>query len=325
MNSKHLLLAILSFFIAANIAYYKYVIPIYGSLNAGYGSYGAPNVEFTPEKDSEMKKVFFLGNSAYYGTEVIPELNELIEAKSFQFQTANFGFTGASIFDYIYTYTHIKQYNPDLLVVQFFTGTFVNHGPKYRNDSFKSMFKSSGISLLKNDFIRRSFKKEDLTYAISCQLFPLAFNARLLRKNCNNYIKDYCKENDLLPYNLFFPNRINGVGEWAQNQKKQKEERIDNNSDETEPDALLALKLFMEMLEKDSQEALFIIQPNDFDDSEVLDSLEFLVKKIELIHFRDNRQHFFKAGYKDKIHANNKGAKEAADRTYGYIKELLNN
>lgn len=332
MSAKSLLFAIAIFFLMANIRSCYTSLPISGNSNAGFGSYGIISTKLE-RQDVSKPSVLFMGNSVYYGTEVIPKINELMLNDSPLFETGNFGFTGASVFDYIFNYEHLKQYNPDLVVVQFNPTSFGYAGPYYRNDGNNSLFKIGRISLLKEKFIRRTFSKDDLTKALCHSFMPVFASIKIEKSKFRNQIKTLTKSITNLRLWTFFPNRINAVGEWAATNKPNQ-----IKSDETDElfiassgernkreykSAREAFLFFVNQLKRDNQKALFIIQPSGFDRLPLMEEMASLIEEESLISFVDYHHFFDKKIYIDKIHPNSDGADLAAKRHYKLIKTIL--
>lgn len=327
MSAKELLIYLMLTFILLNVYLSFDKIKVNGNTHALYGSYGVLNTEFHSVEDS-LPKVFFLGNSVYYGTSLLPELNELQEQQSFNFQIGNFGFTGASLFDYLFTYNHVKQYQPDLLVVQLNPTSFGYGGPHFRNDGKKGIFKSNQIQLLNEKMIRRLYDKDDLAEALCYSFFPLVQQSKILACDFNLFLKKKIRKYTTQRLWTFFPNKLNIVGEWTSNNKSNKskpEEDISANFPEdsqysTSKEAFL---YFRDQLIADNQRTLFILQPSDFYNLSLMEEVEELISDNKLFTFDDQRRFFLKQHYVDKIHPNKKGAKVAARKHYKIIKSIL--
>jgi len=338
MSARNLLISIACFFLLINIRSAFVNKSVYGAKNAGYGSYGVTSTKFMPNESSDPK-VFFMGNSVYYGTDVIPQISNLQATRPTSFQIGNFGFTGASIYDYIHNYEHLKKFSPDLIIVQFNPTSFGYAGPYYRNDGYKNSFSLSRIGLYSEEFIRKTVSKDDLAEIASFSYVPLVRTSKLDRTWCNLKLKSFSRKISSLRLWTFFPNKLNAVGEWATNRKKANtivfEDDQDDNASAFDPSSgptnkqeyktiETALKYFISQLNRDKQKAIFIIQPSGFPKLPIMDKMESLLAKEDGIHFVDNHDYFVDRLYIDKIHPNLEGAKLAAERHYKLIENQLN-
>lgn len=326
MSAKALLLYIFLAFTLVNVFLYCNTIKVNGDTHALYGSYGVLKTEFQTVNE-KLPKVFFIGNSVYYGTSLLPELNLLQASQSFQFEIGNFGFTGASIYDYQFTYNHVKQFKPDLLVVQLAPISFGSGGPHFRNDSRKGLFKSSQIEMTKKEYIRTLFDKDDISEALCYSFLPVVMESKLLSSDMNNKLRLYFRKYTSLKLWSFFPNKLNIAGEWATNRNKKFKTRdvperikLEESQYETAKEAFINFK---EQLIRDNQKTLFLIQPNDYYRLPIMDEIKDLVKGNDLFTFDDHRKFYNKMHYSDKIHPNKKGAIIAARKHYFFIKSIL--
>ena len=336
MSARNLLIAIACFFLLVNIRSAFISKAIYGDHNAGYGSYGVSATKFMPDESGDPK-VFFMGNSVYYGTDVIPQINKLEENGKVNFQTGNFGFTGASVYDYIHNYTHIRKFKPDLLVVQFNPTSFGYAGPYYRNDGYKTALTPKQLSLLSAGFLRSTYTKDDLAEVFCFSSLPIVRSAKSYRSWMNQKIKRLSRKLTKLRMWTFFPNKLNAVGEWATNRKKSKDLVASNDEEQSvfNPDSgplnkqeyktiEEALIFFINQLKADQQKAIFILQPSDFPRFPIMDRMQTMLAQEAWIQFVDNHRFFEKRLYIDKIHPNLEGAELAAQRHYALIKNQLN-
>lgn len=332
MSARNLLIAIAFFVILVNIKAAFIQIPISGDWNARHGSYGVTATVFH-DNGTDYPKVFFMGNSVYYGTEVIPQINEIQSSENVQFQTGNFGFTGASIFDYIYSYAHIRQFKPDLLVVQFNPTSFGYAGPYYRNDGHSDTFRKDKLSYLGQGFIRETFSKDDMTAAICHSYLPVARSSKIYKTAFHNRMKRIFKNTSSLKLWKFFPNRLNGVGEWAaSNRQKSNADNANNHlfipesgpaNEQEYLSAEIALQYFIEQLNDDGQKAIFILQPSSFNRLPIMDNMEGITSESKNITFQDNHHLYDSDLYIDKIHPNKEGAVAAAQRHLELIENSL--
>lgn len=327
MSAKTLLLTILAFFVFVNTCLYFNKYEVNGDKHALFGSYGMMSKVFKSKDDTEQ--VFFIGNSVYYGTSLLPELNKLQESQAFKFQIGNFGFTGASLYDYLFTYNHVKQFKPDLLVVQLAPISFGYGGPHFRNDGKKGIFKMNQIKLIKNNFVRDLYDRNDLAEALTCSIFPLAFQAKLLSSKLNIFLQKKTRRYTPLKLWSFFPVKLNISGEWAaspENREEKAEESrksADFPKDSQYSTAKQAFIYFRDQLIADNQKTLFILQPNDYYNLPIMGEIEELVKDSELFFFDDQRKFYIKKHYNDKIHPNKMGSILAARKHYKMIKLIL--
>lgn len=337
MSGRGLLLSILIFFLVCNGLIFFVQTTVHADLNAGFGSYGVFSSKFGDD-NSGNKSVFFLGNSVYYGTQLIPEINKLQENKSLKFQTGNFGFTGASVYDYICNYHHLRKYKPDLLLVQFNPVSFGHSLPFYRNDGYKNSLSFSQIRLFKESFFRKSITKDDLGEIICYSSMPLVKRFKEFRTLCYSSSRQIFRLFTNLRLMDFFPNRLNAVGEWFENRRKLKnresEKPIIDISDfvansgakykQQYSTAEEALQYFINLLKADNQKSVFIIQPSGYLRLPVLDKMDNYLEGDELITFADHHDFYSNELYVDKIHPNLEGAKLAAERHYIIINKILN-
>jgi len=338
MTSKQLLLAIVLFIVGINLRSAFVDITVSGTKNAGYGSYGVNSTKFVDD-ESDYAKVFFMGNSVYYGTEVIPEINSLQDVRPKKFQLGNFGFTGASLYDYIHNYQHIRQFKPDLIVVQFNPTSFGYAGPYYRNDGYKAMLKPNRIKLTKEAFVRETLNKDDMTEQLCHSYLPLVRVSKLDRSIFNMKLRIFCKKFTNLRIWTFFPNKLNAVGEWAANRTKVADDGIDTSDKaidshfdpESGPvnkqeykSAEEALAYFTNQLKADNQKAIFILQPSGFPKLPIMLKMATIFEDDSLIQFADHHDFYVADHYVDQIHPNLEGAKLAAQRHYRLITKVLN-
>lgn len=337
MSAQNLLIAIACFFLLVNIKSALVSKPIYATKNGGHGSYGVTATQFVPNNSNDPK-VFFMGNSVYYGTDIIPELYNIQATESTTFQIGNFGFTGASIYDYIQNYNHIKQFDPNLIVVQFNPTSFGYAGPFYRNDGYKNVLNFDNLRLYKEAFIRQTVSKDDLAEMTAFSILPIVSRSKIYRTYCNQCLKSLSRKFTSLRLWTFFPNKLNAVGEWANNKRKV---ATIKSKDKTDQDQVFdpssgpknereylaaeeALMYFITQLTADNQRAIFILQPSGFPKLPIMDKMESLLADHDLIQFVDNHDYFVKKLYTDKIHPNIDGAKLAAQRHFQLINSQFN-
>lgn len=327
MSTRIFLIIISLTFLLMNVFTGFYTSKVNGNKFSRYGSYGILNTEFV-SVDKEIPKVFFIGNSVYYSTPVLKELSKLEKGGKEKFQIGNFGMPGASIFDYLFTYRHISQYKPDLLVMQLNPVTFGYTWPEFRNDGNKGIFQFNQISHLKEPFIRDLFDKDLLAESFFVSYFPLFRNTKLLSWELNNFLVKTTKPFTKLKLWSFFPNRLNLNGEWVRGQdlkevRKKEQEDIEFVNSTEYKSSEKAFQYLLEELKADQQEVIFIIQPSSYIPLPIMKKLKQKVQAYANASIIDHSSFYDKALYVDNIHPNLKGAKKDARRHYKLIKQAI--
>ena len=327
MSTRIFLIVICGAFLLLNIFTGFNKIEVNGNKFSRYGSYGILNTEFI-SKEGELPKVFFLGNSVYYSTAVLKELGKIEKKGNTKFQIGNFGMPGASIYDYLFTYRHIAQFQPDLLVVQLNPVTFGYTWPKFRNDGNKGIFQLNQISHFRKSFIRELFDKDLLAESFFVSYFPLFRNTKLFSWELNSFLKKKTKQFTKLKLWSFFPNKLNLNGEWVRGQDlkdvREKEQKDVEFVHSTEyKSAEIAFHYLLEELKADSQEVIFIIQPSSYIPLPIMEKLNRKIQPYSNASIIDHSLFYTKALYVDDIHPNAKGAKKDAMRHYQLIKKAL--
>jgi len=335
MSARALLISIAFFFLLINVRSAFVSKPVFRDFNAGHGSYGVTASHFVPDESSNPK-VFFMGNSVYYGTELIPELAKLNANSGPTYQIGNFGFTGAAIYDYIHNYRHLRKFDPDLIVAQFNPTSLGYAGPYYRNDGYKLSLRPSNLHLYSEDFIRATVTKEDVAEMLCYSVSPLAKVSKLDRSWMNQKLKTMSRKFTKLQLWTFFPNKLNAVGEWATNRKQLKSLNKGNEQEQSVFDpgsgpinkqeyktAEEALLYFVEQLKADNRKAIFVLQPSDFSKLPLMQKMESILAAEPLISFADHHDFYDAKIYIDKIHPNLEGAKLAARRHQRLIAHRL--
>ena len=326
MKLSYLFSVLFLLFVIVNIFVFKDTTEIFGMKQSRYGSCGILKTDF--KSVSNDPKVFFVGNSVYYSTPVLKELDQLNKKGNVHFQIGNFGYPGSSIYDYLFTYRHVRQFNPDILVVQLNPVTFGYTWPKFRNDSYRGIFQPHQASLLKESFVRDLFDKDLVAESLLASYFPFFRDVRLISWEAINFLKAQTKEYTAINIWSFFPARLNLAGEWGhgkdlrsvREKERQDEQFIRSTQYESAEEAL---RFLLTELEANNQKAIFINQATSFINVPIIDKLNAIFSDYPSIILADHSDFFSKKYYSDDIHPNVQGAKKEAKRHYDLIQQVI--
>jgi hypothetical protein len=275
------------------------------------GSYGLP---FSTVGPKTRKRVILIGNSVFNGTSMVRYMVKLKNHLAPQIEIVNFGMTGASVGDYVFIYNYIKKFDPDLIVVHFAPLTFGSIDRVYRSEAHKLLF-TPEMKNLRTPQVLQTFTKDELIESFFYSLFPLYRKIHINRVRLKNILGHYVKKTFGKDYMQFFPFDLNAGLEERIFQVKPPGEAPQL------PQAELLLKIFLDLIHQDRQEAVLILQETGQKDLPLCRGFETFIPDKDRMHFYDLRHHYKKENYRDLLHPNDSESRKTAARLLSIIRK----
>jgi hypothetical protein len=272
-----------------------------------------------PQKQKD-KRFILLGNSVLQTSYVGRDLLKRIEDSHLSVEIGNFSQVGTSIADYVFMYQHIKQFKPDLLLIHLCPTTFGHNWPLFRTDIKKAILKEEYRHFLKEELIRKHFEREELLESLLYNYLPCYRYLPFLRAFCKKELNSLCLKTAKVPLMDFFPYSTNTLEEWLY-------ENLDQavHADiATEYEDSSALFLFLlQMLEKDQQETIFVMQENKLIETPICKKIPHYLSGRSLFHYYDFRKYYNNKEDNDGIHPSKIDCEAIAFRLFTIIEHHL--
>lgn len=287
------------------------------------GAYGLPHVTLG-EKPKDTKRVFLLGNSVFQTSDIAKNLVDLAKKSHLTLEFENFGMTGASIADYIFTYEYIKKFAPDLIVVHLSPMTFGYNYPLFRNIAHHLLF-TPEMTRLRSKEIYDLFSNEELISFLIFSTFPIFRYHYISKAELKANINEYTRRKMDFSLMDFFPYTLNLAEDWvkktASTPYQEKGLFIESSWQYLLSEKLL--NLFIKNLSDDRQKTIFIKQEDSFEEIPISLDLQRHLGSNPLMPYYDFKKYLEKEDYPDGLHPDTQGAQKAASRIFNaLLKEL---
>ena len=327
---KRWLYATIGVFLILNVFARIKKVPLKDGMPLGAGAYGlcVAGYENAPDK----KDVIFLCNSVHAGYGIVEQIQKRFTDADLPVQFANFSHGGASVADYITHYRHVKQFEPDLLVMAFNPSSLGQDWPYFRNDSHKNILNPKYISLLKHKPFRALFTKEMYVASFWYSYFPICRWVEVLGISVRRKLGIWTRDSKLTAMRIwnFFAIKPSLAFDMLSRRgagKKTNEVVPDTDNDRADDEygnAKELMQVLIDELKKDKQKALFLIQPNSMTPGPTMKGLGEQVSGVDHFYFTDDGGYWAKEKYYDDVHPNKEGADEDTYRQFLLINKILN-
>lgn len=318
-------LIFLVFFIVLNVAVSFKKLHLHDAWPLGYGAYGLVLANY--ENHPEEEDVIFLGNSVHAGYQIVELIQKRFDDANLPVQFANFSHGGASVADYITHYRHIRQFNPDLLVIAFNPSSLGQAWPYFRNDSYKAILHPNYISLLKEKSIRKLFNKGMYAESFWYSYFPIFRWVQVASIQATRSLGIYFRDAKVTKLRIwsFFQIRASLAFDMLMRREEGKKanEVVPLLNENEYENAEELLEVLIAELAADNQKTLWLIQPNSMPAGPVINNIQNMLENVPNFYFVDDSKFWDKTKYNDDVHPNKLGADEDTLRQFHLIKKLL--
>jgi|GEM_PF-3419084 len=319
----------LAAFVVLNIYAGVKRIPLEGGNPLGAGAYGLAVADYIPA--AGKKDVIFLGNSVHAGYQIVQLIQKRFDEANLPVQFGNFSHGGASVADYITHYRHVKQFEPDLLVLAFNPSSMGQDWPYFRNDSHKNILHPRYISLLKEKAVRDLISKEMYVESSFYSYVPICRWVEVAGLSIKRHLGIWTRDSKLTKMRIwnFFAIKPSLAFDMLTRRGKGKKTNevipdMGERKDKEYVNAKELLEVLIRDLKKDKQKTLFLIQPNSMPAGPTMKAMGDIVRGTDHFFFVDDSKFWDKTKYYDDVHPNAKGAEEDTYRQFKLINRLLN-
>lgn len=163
-------IAALVAFLGLSFCMNLYFFDVFEGKYLPHGSYLMIHSRMPPK--IKERRVLLMGNSVFQFSPVVREMRLLRnkEKGNTFYEIGNFGYVGSSIMDHLFTYLHIRQFEPDMLLIHLSPGTF--DSILLRTDLKNAIFLPTFNNLLNFKQIRNEYTRDEAAENLLYSYFP---------------------------------------------------------------------------------------------------------------------------------------------------------
>ena len=281
-----------------------------------FGSYG---LAFSKMPPKHKKRVIFIGNSVFYGTAVVPIVEAMAKDAGLDVEMGNFAITGSSIADYIITYNYIRQFDPDLIVIQTAPITFGYDWPLFRTDAKYLIFLPQMKRLWKKAFLTY-YSHDEIVKSLVYRIFPVLRYTGVYKATLKDDINALLVRMGGIKLMDFFPFTTNEGLAWM---KARNILAVSDHKPVQYPQAVELLRLLARQIDEDGTDTVIIEQESGYQKLPISRTQGELLKGYRHIDYFDFSSFYKSKNYVDVIHPDKKEAVAVAGRIFKVIQERL--
>lgn len=312
----------LAIFILVNIALGTFSFMIFEDKNNPYGSYLIKH-SILPEEKISKNRVVLLGNSVMHYSQVSKRLlglrNKSLNPQSPEFfEVGNFGIVGSAIGDLLYSYLHIREYQPDMVVIQVISSSFTKGQGLFRTDLRRAHWMPSNLTHALSAPVRSVVPKEDWVDSIFYSLFPLYRFFPISRL----YVKHHFANLTGLKIFEYFPWTANLEDEWQLN-KRFGDKKGTQEKEWFHPSSMAVLSKLLDLAKSDGVQVYLIVTPHRVRQDFILSELEKTLKSHPEVRWDNFSTQYASEEFTDNIHPNAQGSQKIAESIFKNIQTAL--
>ncbi len=283
-----------------------------GNRMAPFGTYG---LAFSTMKPKTQPRVIILGNSVLRLSSIVKHLEQMRQQAGLDVELGVFAMPAASVADYIIMHQYVRQFDPDLILIQTMPLTFGYFDEIYRTDAPNLLY-TAWMKDIRTPLMRSTLSRDQRVKSFFHSHVPLLRTLPLARVYADLWIDQRVSTDGLKPMRFFGRTLNQAVDIFEEHGFKVPPRKQFVMAPEL-------LRYLIERVRTSEIPTVFVEQESGFESLPANDWLPELVAGIEHVRYYNFKQHYNPARFADEIHPHGEEEPAMARRLFEVIRANL--